>query len=63
MPAASETFQLHSLDYIAFGAYLLIVCAIGFFAGRKTKGKSEDYFLAGRSLPWYVIGSSLSPPT
>jgi SSS family solute:Na+ symporter len=58
MPPAAENFQLHTLDYLAFGAYLLIVCAIGFFAGRKTKTKSEDYFLAGRTLPWYVIGSS-----
>jgi SSS family solute:Na+ symporter len=58
MLAAAETFQLHFLDYLAFCSYLLIVCGIGFFAGRKVQGKSEDYFLAGRSLPWYVIGSS-----
>ncbi|HBG27972.1 MAG TPA: Na+/glucose cotransporter [Phycisphaerales bacterium] len=53
-----NNFQLHFLDYLAFGTYLLIVCGIGFWAGRKTKSDSEDYFLAGRSLPWYVIGAS-----
>ncbi|MEN6386631.1 MAG: sodium/solute symporter [Phycisphaerales bacterium] len=58
MLAVAETFQLHFLDYLAFGSYLLIVCGIGYFAGRKSQDKSEDYFLAGRSLPWYVIGSS-----
>ncbi|MEZ5275766.1 MAG: sodium/solute symporter [Opitutaceae bacterium] len=49
---------LHFLDYVAFFGYFLCLSLIGYFAGRK-KGKSAaDYFLAGRSLPWYVVGSS-----
>jgi SSS family solute:Na+ symporter len=58
MLAAANTFQLHFLDYLAFGSYLLIVCGIGYWAGRKNQKDSEDYFLAGRTLPWYVIGAS-----
>lgn len=58
MLSAANIFQLHTLDYIAFGIYLLIVCGIGYWAGRKTQAGSEDYFLAGRTLPWYVIGAS-----
>jgi len=51
-------FPLDTLDYLAFGAYLVILCLIGFWAGRKEKTRSDDYFLAGRSLPWYVVGGS-----
>ena len=31
---------------------------IGYWAGRKERGGSTDYFLAGKRLPWYVVGGS-----
>jgi SSS family solute:Na+ symporter len=43
-------------------SYFLIVLAIALYASIKPKGKSrntEDYFLAGRNLPWWIIGTSL----
>ena len=52
------TFSLHFVDYCTFGAYFVVLCAIGWWVGRKEKSSSEDYFLAGRSLPWYVVGTS-----
>ncbi|MGD9109755.1 MAG: sodium/solute symporter [Phycisphaerales bacterium] len=54
----TDTFQLEFLDYFAFGLYFVVLCAIGFWAGRKKRKGSEDYFLAGRTLPWYVVGTS-----
>lgn len=53
-----ETFSLQTWDYITFCGYFLILCLVGFWAGKRDKTKSDDYFLAGRSLPWYVVGSS-----
>lgn len=50
------------LDYIVFIAYFAIVISFGLWVSRKPKGEertSEDFFLAARALPWYVIGSSL----
>ena len=47
-------FSLHILDYIAFGIYFAVLSGIGFRVGRREKTGSADYFLAGRSLPWYV---------
>ena len=52
------SFSLHMLDYIAFGAYFVVLCFIGFWVGRKEKTSPDEYFLAGRSLPWYVVGGS-----
>ena len=51
-------FGLSPLDYAAFGAYFVVLCAVGFWVGRKEKTDSGDYFLAGRTLPWYVVGGS-----
>jgi solute:Na+ symporter, SSS family len=46
-----------NLDFVVFVAYILTVFAVGILASRKQK--SEDYFLAGRNLTWWVIGGSL----
>ena len=47
-----------NMDVIIFGIYLLIVAAVGFFASRSEK-QSDDYFLAGRNLTWWIIGGSM----
>lgn len=49
---------LHTLDYVAFFAYFILLSLVGYLAGRKKSKSAADYFLAGRSLPWYVVGSS-----
>lgn len=50
--------DLSNSDLLAFFAYFGILCAIGIYFSRKEKTEAADYFLAGRSLPWYVVGSS-----
>jgi SSS family solute:Na+ symporter len=51
-------FDLKSWDYLAFVLYFVVLSAIGWWGGRVRKEGSEEYFLAGRSLPWYVVGTS-----
>jgi len=46
------------LDIFIIMCYLVIVIAIGLSFTRKER-TSENYFLAGRSLTWPVIGASL----
>ena len=53
-----ETFSLGSWDYVAFIGYFVILSLIGLWAGRRKKTRSDEYFLAGRTLPWYVVGCS-----
>jgi solute:Na+ symporter, SSS family len=50
--------ELHWLDYVAFFGYFILLSLIGYVAGRKKKTDAADYFLAGKSLPWYIVGSS-----
>src|SRR3984885_9661978 len=46
------------LDYIEFFIFLAALCVVGVWSGRGERGSSSDYFLAGRRLPWYVVGGS-----
>ena len=46
------------LDYIEFFVFLILLCAVGIWSGRGERKSTNDYFLAGRTLPWYVVGGS-----
>lgn len=54
----NETIPLAAFDYVTFFGYFIALSVIGYLAGRKKQDDSSGYFLAGRSLPWYVVGSS-----
>ena len=54
--------KFENLDFAIFGIYALIILFMGIFIGKGKKGEkknAEEYFLAGKSLPWWAIGSSL----
>ena len=53
-----EELSLELLDYAVIIGYFVILGVVGYIVGKKEKNVSEDYFLAGRSLPWYVVGTS-----
>ena len=50
--------QLAFVDLLILLAYLAGTIALGLYLGRGMKS-GRDYFLAGRSLPWWTIGLSL----
>jgi len=53
---------LATSDIIVFVAYCAIILFIGLWVSRRREGherNAEDYFLAGKSLPWWAIGASL----
>ena len=54
---------LAHLDLAVIAGYLLLIVGLGCYAGlrRRTPGttSSQEYFLAGRSLGWFMIGVSL----
>jgi len=49
---------LSNLDLFVIVGYFVVLVVLGFADGKTEKRSSEDYFLAGRSLPWYVVGAS-----
>jgi SSS family solute:Na+ symporter len=50
-----------SLDIIIFVAYGLVIIAVGNWLARSKSAKrsSSDYFFASKSLPWFLVGSSI----
>ena len=51
-----------NLDFVVFALYAILILSIGLYVSRQKEGKNksaEDYFLAGKSLPWWAIGASL----
>ena len=50
--------ELSLLDTVIFLLFIVSVIGIGILKSRREKS-SEDYFLAGRGLSWWLIGFSL----
>ena len=51
-----------TIDYVVFGAYIVLLVGLGLFLSRDKKGEeksSTDYFLAGNTLTWWAVGASL----
>jgi len=54
--------SLSNLDLWVLGAYAVMLLGVALYVSREKDGHSkntEDYFLAGKSLPWWAIGASL----
>ncbi len=57
----SEAFRIYPIDIVIFIAFVIAVVAVGLIKSKGGEGgdSSEDYFLAGRGLKWWLIGFSL----
>jgi solute:Na+ symporter, SSS family len=54
---------LSPIDWLLVAAYFAVALGVG-LAYRKRAGKSvEEYFLSGRSLPWWIAGTSMVATT
>ena len=59
--AKYKIMNISTIDIVVFSAYCLLILFIGLYVSREKKGKvksAEDYFIAGKSLPWWAIGAS-----
>ncbi|OQD42746.1 Na+/glucose cotransporter [Croceivirga radicis] len=50
---------LDTFDWIAISVYFAILLGIAFWVIRKKEDNTEDYFLAGRNVGWFVVGASI----
>ncbi len=53
MPVALSTF-----DFAIFLTSLIVVMAVGLWSGRKQES-TQDFFLAGKSIPWWGVAGSI----
>ncbi len=53
------TTGLQTLDWIVVAAYFIILFGIAVWVIRQKQQDSEDYFLAGRNVGWFLVGASI----
>jgi solute:Na+ symporter, SSS family len=46
-------------DWLAIAVYFAILLGVAAWVIRKRQDTAADYFLAGRNLPWWIIGASI----
>jgi len=47
---------MHALDITIIVLYFLLMIAVGWYVAKLAARNPESYFLAGKSLPWWMIG-------
>ncbi len=55
--------MLTTFDVALIGVYLLVGLAVGFYVRGAAGEGLKSYFLAGRSLPWWWLGTSMVATT
>ncbi len=50
---------LSTIDWIIILFYFVIILGIAWWVMRQKNDTSDDYFLAGRNLGWFVVGASI----
>ncbi len=50
---------LETLDWIVLGGYFAILFGVAVWVIMQRNKNTEDYFLAGRNVGWFVIGASI----
>jgi Na+/proline symporter len=55
--------QLTTLDWTLIGAYFVLALGVGLWASRQAKSDAAGYFLAGRNMPWWLLGISMVATT
>ena len=53
------TTVLEGLDWIVLGLYFLALIFVAVWVVLQKNKNTEDYFLAGRNVGWFVIGASI----
>jgi solute:Na+ symporter, SSS family len=51
------------IDYLIIGAFLLVILGIGLYTSRSAAKNTSEFFLSGRSMPWWLLGFSMVATT
>ena len=59
----SESITLHWIDWSIIISYILFSLGVGIYFSKRAASSTEEYFLSGRSLPWWIVGTSMVATT
>lgn len=51
--------SLVTLDWVVLGGYFLLLLGVALWVILQKNKTTEDYFLAGRNIGWFVVGASI----
>ena len=51
------------IDWLIVLLYFVLTISLGLFLSRKASQSLEDFFVSGRSLPWWLAGTSMAATT
>ncbi|MGI8933320.1 MAG: sodium:solute symporter family protein [Phormidesmis sp.] len=54
---------MQPIDWIIVIGYLVLTMVLGVYLSRKASGSLVDFFVSGRSLPWWLAGTSMAATT
>ncbi|TRO65532.1 sodium:solute symporter family protein [Christiangramia sabulilitoris] len=55
--------DLATIDYILIFSFFAITLGVGFYVSKKSGKSSSEYFLSGRTMPWWLLGVSMVATT
>lgn len=50
---------METIDWVVIGGYFALLGLLALWVIRQSKDTSADYFLAGHSLGWFIVGASI----
>jgi len=54
---------LSTIDYVFIFGLFAIILIVGVYTSRKSGKNAEEYFLSGRTMPWWLLGLSMVATT
>ena len=55
--------SLAPIDFIIIAVYMAFSIGVGFLFSKKASTSTDEYFVGGRSMPWWLIGTSMVATT
>ncbi len=55
--------NISTLDWGIIGSFFLIVLGVGLWASKTSGKNTSEYFLSGKSMPWWLLGFSMVATT
>ena len=51
------------IDWIIVGSFFAVILLVGVLVAKRAGSSSEEFFLGGRSMPWWLLGVSMVATT
>lgn len=57
--SAADTMPLAPIDWAIIVTYFVVALAVGLYYRKRAGSSLAEFFLSGRSLPWWIAGTSM----